>query len=100
MADTGDRPGGRATVRRVMGAGPGPLPVPIASLAERPVLEPNATRLILGARELRANLFWPSWHRPGSGVLPVLLDPYGGAVTALQCTPASSVSRARPPAGP
>ncbi len=79
VADTGDRPGGRATVRRVMGAGPGPLPVPIASLAERPVLEPNATRLILGARELRANLFWPSWHRPGSGVLPVLLDPYGGA---------------------
>ncbi|MHB1820429.1 MAG: DPP IV N-terminal domain-containing protein, partial [Streptosporangiaceae bacterium] len=79
VADTGDRPGGRVAVRRVTTSGPDARPVPIASLAERPVLEPHPTRLILGTRELRANLFWPSWHRPGAGSLPVLLDPYGGA---------------------
>jgi dipeptidyl-peptidase-4 len=47
-----------------------------------------ATRLVLGPRELRGALFLPSWHRPGRGQLPVLLEPYGGAsqqrVTAEQ----------------
>ena len=42
------------------------------------MLEVHATPLVLGLRELRAELFLPSWHRPGGGKLPVLLDPYGG----------------------
>jgi dipeptidyl-peptidase-4 len=69
----GDRPGGRATVRRA-----GRPAVPIASLAEQPVLGLHATRLVLGPRELRAVLYLPSWHRPGHGTLPVLANPYGG----------------------
>jgi dipeptidyl-peptidase 4 len=69
-----DRPGGRVAVIQ-----DGRPPVPIASLAERPVLELHATPLVLGSRELRAVLYLPSWHRPGSGQLPVLADPYGGA---------------------
>lgn len=67
-----DRPGGRTTVRRE-----GRPAIPIASLAERPVLDVRATRLVLGPRELRAVLHLPSWHTDGR--LPVLLDPYGGA---------------------
>jgi dipeptidyl-peptidase-4 len=39
----------------------------------------RATPLFLGPRELRGVLYLPSWHRPDSGRLPVLLDPYGGA---------------------
>jgi dipeptidyl-peptidase-4 len=78
-----DQPGGQAAVLR-----DGKPPVPIASLAERPVLDVHATRLVLGPRELRGALYLPSWHRPGGGQLPVLLDPYGGAsqqrVTAEQ----------------
>jgi dipeptidyl-peptidase-4 len=70
----GERPGGRATARRADGPA-----VPIRSLAQRPVLDLNATRLTLGPRELRAVLYLPSWHRPGDGPLPVLADPYGGA---------------------
>ncbi|MGE5136191.1 MAG: prolyl oligopeptidase family serine peptidase [Gemmatimonadota bacterium] len=69
-----DQPGGRVTVLR-----PGRAPVTIASLAERPVLDVHVTRLVLGPRELRAELYLPSWHRPGDGKLPVLADPYGGA---------------------
>jgi dipeptidyl-peptidase 4 len=69
-----DRPGGRVTVSRQ-----GKPDVPIPSLVERPVLDVHATPLVLGPRELRGALYLPSWHRPGSGRLPVLLDPYGGA---------------------
>lgn len=50
----------------------------IRSLAETPVVTPRIEMLRLGARELRAALLWPSGHTPGSGSLPVLLDPYGG----------------------
>ncbi len=74
IAGCGDQPGGRVTVLRA-----GKPAVPVASLAERPVLDVHATRLVLGPRELRAVLFLPSWHRPGRGPLPVLADPYGGA---------------------
>ncbi len=81
-----DRPGSRVTVER-----PGEPDVMIESLAQRPVLEVHATPLVLGSRELRAELFLPSWHRPGGGKLPVLLDPYGGPagqkVTAMQGWP-------------
>lgn len=31
-----------------------------------------------GERELRTAVLLPSWHEPGSGPLPVLMDPYGG----------------------
>ena len=72
-AHTPDRPGSRITVERA-----GQPDVPIESLAQRPVLEVHATPLVLGHRELRAELFLPSWHRPGGAKLPVLLDPYGG----------------------
>ncbi|HEV7961985.1 MAG TPA: prolyl oligopeptidase family serine peptidase [Actinoplanes sp.] len=51
----------------------------IASLVERPVLDVHPERLVLGQRELRGLLFLPSWHRPESGQLPVLVDAYGGA---------------------
>ena len=68
------RPGGRAAVRRR-----GHPAVPVTSLAEQPVLELHAQDLVLGPHGLRARLFLPSWHRPGSGRLPLLADPYGGA---------------------
>jgi dipeptidyl-peptidase-4 len=69
-----DQPGGRVAVLRE-----GKPAVPVASLAERPVLDVHATRLVLGPRELRGMLYLPSWHRASSGQLPVLVDPYGGA---------------------
>ncbi|HWG16067.1 MAG TPA: prolyl oligopeptidase family serine peptidase [Streptosporangiaceae bacterium] len=51
----------------------------IESYAETPNLPvPQPHLLILGAREIRAAVLFPSWHEPGSGPLPVLLDPYGG----------------------
>jgi dipeptidyl-peptidase-4 len=50
----------------------------IASLAEESVVLPRPALLRLGERELRSHLFLPSWHEPGSGKLPVLLNPYGG----------------------
>jgi len=82
-ACTPDPPGSRVTVERL-----GQPDVMIESLAQRPVLEVHAIPLVLGPRELRAELFLPSWHRPGGGKLPVLLDPYGGPagqeVTAMQ----------------
>jgi dipeptidyl-peptidase 4 len=73
IARTPDRPGSRVTVER-----PGQPDVPIESLAQRPVLEVHSAPLVLGPRGMRAELFLPSWHRPGDGKLPVLLDPYGG----------------------
>ncbi|GAA3741348.1 S9 family peptidase [Salinactinospora qingdaonensis] len=51
----------------------------IASLAERPDLptpRPHTWRAT--DREIPCALLLPSWHEPGSGSLPVLLDPYGG----------------------
>jgi dipeptidyl-peptidase-4 len=51
----------------------------IGSLAEQPNL-PGAVPDIFaaGERGVRTALLLPSWHQPGSGKLPVLLDPYGG----------------------
>ena len=52
---------------------------PIAVLAETPnVPAPHPDRFAAGAREIPSALLLPSWHEPGSGPLPVLLDPYGG----------------------
>jgi dipeptidyl-peptidase 4 len=51
----------------------------IASLAERPALPaPRPVLFGAGPRQIRAAVVFPSWHRPGQGKLPVLLDPYGG----------------------
>ncbi|MET0234276.1 MAG: prolyl oligopeptidase family serine peptidase [Kibdelosporangium sp.] len=50
----------------------------VASLAVKPPLEPDVIELTLGERGLRAALVFPTGHEPGSGKLPVLLDPYGG----------------------
>jgi dipeptidyl-peptidase-4 len=73
VARSMDRPGSRVTVRQAGGP-----PLSIASLAQPPALDLHATPLALGPRELRSMLFLPSWHRPGDGPLPVLLDPYSG----------------------
>jgi dipeptidyl-peptidase 4 len=50
----------------------------VASLAVTPPIMPNLHLLTLGERSLRAALLYPTGHEPGSGKLPVLLDPYGG----------------------
>jgi dipeptidyl-peptidase-4 len=50
----------------------------IAVLAEEPLVTPQPVHLVLGERQLRTRLHLPSWHRPGSGRLPVLLSPYAG----------------------
>ena len=51
----------------------------IASLAEDPAL-PTPRPVLFGAgpREVRTAVLFPSWHEPGKGKLPVLVDPYGG----------------------
>ena len=62
------------------GDGTGDEPVArIESYAEKPNLPSPSPRLLpAGAREIRTAVLFPSWHEPGSGPLPVLLDPYGG----------------------
>jgi dipeptidyl-peptidase 4 len=50
----------------------------ITSLAETPSVSLNIRLVTVGDRELRAAVLFPHGHTPGSGQLPVLLDPYGG----------------------
>jgi len=50
----------------------------LTSLAEEPSITPRPVHLTLGERQLRGVLYLPSWHKEGTGKLPVLLDPYGG----------------------
>lgn len=51
----------------------------ITSLAEQPSLPaPGPDLFGAGDRGVRTALLLPSWHEPGTGKLPVLLDPYGG----------------------
>ncbi|MDP9397474.1 MAG: prolyl oligopeptidase family serine peptidase [Actinomycetota bacterium] len=50
----------------------------IASLAEDPGFAPQVTLLRAGRRELRTAVLFPTGWQPGSGRLPVLMDPYGG----------------------
>jgi dipeptidyl-peptidase-4 len=53
--------------------------ITITSLAEHPSgPAPRPDLFSAGAREVRTALLLPSWHEPGSGKLPVLMDPYGG----------------------
>jgi dipeptidyl-peptidase 4 len=68
-----ERDGVEVTVRRQ-----GQVVAGIESLAETPVLTPRVTIGAYGRRQLRTAVLWPASHRPGSGSLPVLLDPYGG----------------------
>ncbi|RJL33419.1 S9 family peptidase [Bailinhaonella thermotolerans] len=51
---------------------------PIPSFAERPGLDVRVELMAAGERELRTAVILPSWHKPGSARLPVLMDPYGG----------------------
>ena len=55
----------------------------IASLQAEPLLVPRVTWLSAGEREIRTALLLPSWHRPGSGPLPVLMAPYAGPAMQL-----------------
>src|SRR5690349_18007625 len=51
----------------------------ITSFSEHPSLPaPRPGMFTAGEREIRTALVLPSWHRPGSRKLPVLMDPYGG----------------------
>ena len=87
---TGRRAGGTTVVTsrsldedgvtvRVLRADTGAPAARIASHEETPNLPvPRPRMLSLGPREARTALLFPSWHEPGSGPLPVLLDPYGG----------------------
>jgi dipeptidyl-peptidase-4 len=68
-----DRPGTRTTVWRE-----GTRVAEIASRADQPTIRPSIALLHAGDRELRTAVLFPTGHRPGSGPLPVLLDPYGG----------------------
>jgi dipeptidyl-peptidase-4 len=50
----------------------------IESFAEQPTISLNVRLVTLGERGLRAAVLFPHGYTPGSGSLPVLLDPYGG----------------------
>lgn len=50
---------------------------PIASLAEKPILEPKPRIFCVGDRELRVAVLLPTDHQPGQ-TWPVLCSPYGG----------------------
>jgi dipeptidyl-peptidase 4 len=57
----------------------GALPASIVSWAEHPALPaPRPILFRAGPREIQTAVLFPSWHEPGQGRLPVLLDPYGG----------------------
>ena len=65
--------GAQVTVRR-----DGETVATIASRAHAPVIAPRPAIHRFGSQELRTAVLLPSGHVPGSGPLPVLLDPYGG----------------------
>jgi dipeptidyl-peptidase 4 len=75
-----DLEGDAVTVRVGRDGGPGPAgDLAIASLAETPALPaPRPVLFRAGPREIQTAVLFPSWHQPGQGRLPVLLDPYGG----------------------
>ncbi len=72
-----DRAGVRVDVLRGIGD-VAERPWQIASCSADPGVTPNMRLLTLGERDLRAALVLPTGYVPGSGKLPVLLDPYGG----------------------
>ncbi|MGI5467258.1 prolyl oligopeptidase family serine peptidase [Streptomyces sp. CA-132043] len=72
------RAGGTTATAFATAASPAVTVTALASLVEAPAVAPHPRHLLLGARELRAALYLPSWYEPGTGTLPVLLDPYAG----------------------
>ncbi|HZM78258.1 MAG TPA: prolyl oligopeptidase family serine peptidase [Candidatus Limnocylindrales bacterium] len=50
----------------------------IRTNAETPLITPKVEFLQAGEHAIRTAVVLPSWHEPGSGSLPVLMDPYGG----------------------
>jgi dipeptidyl-peptidase-4 len=68
-----DSDGTRTTVLRADGS-----TVPVASHALSPGLEPAVRRVATAAGGPSVAVLLPHGHVPGSGKLPVLLDPYGG----------------------
>ncbi len=78
-----ERPGVRVSVHR------DGLPAgDIESFAETPAITLNVRLVTVGKRNLHTALVLPVGHEPGSGKLPVLLDPYGGP--GMQKTVASA----------
>jgi dipeptidyl-peptidase 4 len=84
---TGRRAGGTTVISRrslaqsgvTVRIGCGSADMPVASLAAQPRLPaPRPDIFAAGPYGIRTALLLPSWHEPGSGKLPVLLDPYGG----------------------
>jgi dipeptidyl-peptidase-4 len=72
-------PGVTVTVRTDDRPGKETKETTITSFAEHPSLPaPRPDLFSAGERDVRTALLLPSWHRPGSGKLPVLMDPYGG----------------------
>ena len=68
-----ERPGVRVSVHR------DGLPAgDIESFAETPAITLNVRLVTVGKRNLHAAVVLPFGYEPGSGKLPVLLDPYGG----------------------
>ena len=63
------------TVRVVPAIG---TPRLIDNVAAQPGLTPNVRLLRTGTRQLATAVLFPTGHLPGSGRLPVLMDPYGG----------------------
>ncbi|WP_037914970.1 S9 family peptidase [Actinacidiphila yeochonensis] len=55
----------------------------VESRQARPLLVPAPVLLEAGGLGIRTLLLLPSWHRPGSGALPVLMAPYGGPAGQL-----------------
>jgi dipeptidyl-peptidase-4 len=68
-----ERPGVRVSVHRA-----GVPAGDIESFAETPAIKLNVRLVAVGERNLHAAIVLPFGHQPGSGKLPVLLDPYGG----------------------
>ncbi len=83
LLQAGRRLGDPGLVVRVLrrdGNGGGTEAALIGSLAETPSLPTPNPDLVWssGPTRVRTAILLPSWHRPGSGPLPVLCDPYGG----------------------
>jgi dipeptidyl-peptidase 4 len=72
ISSSPDRPG--STIRVSLGGSVGA----IASLAERPVVEPRPRWHRVTERSLACAVLLPTGHQPGSRRLPVVMAPYGG----------------------
>ncbi|WP_329122366.1 S9 family peptidase [Streptomyces sp. NBC_01465] len=68
-----DRPGAAVRVER-----DGKEVAAIVSYAEKPALTARVQLVEGGARKIPCAVLLPTGHRESDGVLPVLLDPYGG----------------------